>query len=212
MGSIEKMIEDQLLGRDIHDVRVLRAMGEVDRALFVPDELKHLAYEDTPLPIGREQTISQPYMVAYMAQSLELKPEDRVLEIGSGCGYSAAILSRLASHVFTIEIIDWLVEVGNNNLKKAGIENVSLRHGDGYQGWAEEAPFDKILLTAAAIQIPDPLKDQLKTGGLILAPVADHIQKLVLLRKSQKDIFEEHHLMYVSFVPMTGQALPKPMK
>ncbi len=212
MSSIEKMIEEQLLGRDIHDVRVLRAMGEVDRALFVPDELKHLAYEDTPLPIGHEQTISQPYIVAYMAQSLELQPDDRVLEVGSGCGYSAAILSRLVKHVYTIEIIEWLTQVGRKNLQKAGIKNVSLRHGNGYQGWPEEAPFDKILLTAAAAQIPDPLKDQVKKGGSILAPVADHIQKLVLLKKNQEDIFTEHQLIYVSFVPMTGQAPPKPMK
>ncbi|MFO7977747.1 MAG: methyltransferase domain-containing protein, partial [Bacteroidales bacterium] len=149
---------------------------------------------------------------AYMAQNLELQPDDRVLEVGSGCGYSAAILSRLVKHVYTIEIIEWLTQVGRKNLQKAGIKNVSLRHGDGYQGWPEEAPFDKILLTAAAAQIPDPLKDQVKKGGSILAPVADHIQKLILLKKNQEDIFTEHHLIYVSFVPMTGQAPPKPMK
>lgn len=205
MHAIDRMIEKQLRGRDITDERVLQAMREVDRALFVPEHLRGKAYDDTSLPIGMQQTISQPYIVAYMAQGLELKPTDRVLEIGTGCGYNAAVLSRLADHVYSLEIIGWLVQLAEQNLQKAAVENVSIREQDGYSGWPEQAPFDKIILTAAAPFVPEPLKQQLRIGGRIMVPVGSGFQKLILLEKIEEDVFEEHRLISVRFVPMTGQ-------
>lgn len=205
MDDKEKMIEYDLEGRDIHDERVLNAMREIKRELFVPDDMKEMAYEDSPLPIGRGQTISQPYIVAYMSQELGLQPEDKVLEIGSGCGYNAAVMSEMVSHVYSVEIIEWLADLGRKNLAAAGITNVSLRFGDGYKGWPEEAPFDKIMLTAATRAIPEPLKQQLKTGGKILAPVSNSYQKLILMEKISDNEFKEHELIPVRFVPMTGK-------
>lgn len=204
MDPKDRMIEQHLKGRDIYDGKVLRAMHEVDRTLFVPEDLQKDAYNDSPLPIGRGQTISQPYIVAYMAQAMELKPEDKVLEIGSGCGYNAAILSRLVSQVYSIEIIEWLAELARKNLIKAGITNVTLRHGDGYRGWEEEAPFDKIMLTAAAPHVPKALKQQLKTGGKLLIPLGNGFQKLTLIEKKGRNEFVEQDLIPVRFVPMTG--------
>lgn len=206
MVTPEEMIEKQLKARNISDVRVMRAMKEVDRALFVPDDLQHKAYEDRPLPIGRDQTISQPYIVAYMAEHLQLKKDDRVLEVGTGCGYNAAVLSRLARHVYSIEIIAWLADLAKENLEKTGFENITTRYGDGYVGWPEEAPFDAIILTAAPPTIPKPLKQQLKVGGRILAPVGRINQQLILLRKTGAETFEEERLLPVRFVPMTGKA------
>ena len=206
MTTKEEMIEDQLKRRGIHDPAVLRAMWDVDRTLFVPEEMKPHAYEDRPLPIGRDQTISQPYIVAYMAQELRLKAGDTVLEIGAGCGYNAAILSRIASKVYSIEIIEWLAELASENLRNAGVENATTRFGDGYQGWQEKAPFDGITLTAAPPYIPEPLKQQLKIGGRMLAPVGIRSQKLVLLEKTEEEKFREKQLLLVSFVPMTGRA------
>ena len=205
MDDKEKMIEYDLEGRDIHDERVLNAMREIKRELFVPDDMKEMAYEDSPLPIGRGQTISQPYIVAYMSQELGLQPEDKVLEIGSGCGYNAAVMSQMVSHVYSVEIIEWLADLGRKNLAAAGITNVSLRFGDGYKGWPEEAPFDKIMLTAATRAIPEPLKQQLKTGGKILAPISNSYQKLILMEKISDNEFKEHELIPVRFVPMTGK-------
>lgn len=202
----KEMIERQLKGRDIWDPNVIDAMWEIDRTDFIPEDMKQHAYEDGPLPIGKGQTISQPYIVAIMAQELKLDPGDKVLEIGTGCGYNAAVLSRLASHVYSIEIIEWLAELANENLSKAGIENVSTRFGDGYQGWPEEAPFDAITLTAAPPQIPEPLKQQLRVGGRLLAPVGQYSQKLVLLEKTGSNSFRENVLLPVQFVPMTGHA------
>ncbi len=205
MDPRDKMIEQQLKGRDIYDGKVLRAMREVDRALFVPEEMQESAYDDTPLPIGRGQTISQPYIVAYMAQAMDLKPEDNVLEIGSGCGYNAAVLSRMVSHVFSIEIIEWLADLARKNLIKAGITNVSLLHGNGYKGWPEKSPFDKIMLTAAAPYVPNALKDQLKVGGKLLIPLGNGFQKLILFEKEGEEEYTEHHLIPVRFVPLTGK-------
>lgn len=204
MDPKNRMIEQHLKGRDIYDGKVLRAMQEVDRAVFVPEDMQEEAYNDSPLPIGRGQTISQPYIVAYMAQALNLRPEDKVLEIGSGCGYNAAILSRLVSQVYSIEIIEWLAELAHKNLIKAGITNVTLRHSDGYRGWEEEAPFDKIMLTAAAPHVPKALKQQLKTGGKLLIPLGSGFQKLTLIEKKGSDEFVEQDLIPVRFVPMTG--------
>lgn len=205
MNDKEKMIEYDLKGRDIHDERVLNAMREIKRELFVPDDMKEMAYEDAPLPIGRGQTISQPYIVAYMSQELGLQHEDKVLEIGSGCGYNAAVMSRMVSHVYSVEIIEWLADLGTKNLAAAAITNVSLRFGDGYKGWPGAAPFDKIMITAATRAIPEPLKQQLKSGGKILAPVSNSYQKLILMEKIAENKFKEHELIPVRFVPMTGK-------
>ncbi|MFW5805463.1 MAG: protein-L-isoaspartate(D-aspartate) O-methyltransferase [Bacteroidales bacterium] len=205
MTDKEKMIELHLKGRGITDTAVLRAMEEVDRTQFVPDDMKAMAYQDSPLPIGRGQTISQPYIVAYMAQMLDLEPTDNVLEIGSGCGYNAAVISRIVSHVYSIEIIEWLAKLARKNLKKSGITNTTTVFGNGYKGWPEKAPFDKIILTAAAAYIPDTLKNQLKTGGKILAPVNHNVQRLMLLEKKADNLFEESPLINVRFVPMTGE-------
>lgn len=200
------MIEFQLKGRGISDPEVLNAMEEVDRSLFVPEEHKDKVYEDRPLPIGKHQTISQPYIVAYMAEQLQLKNTDKVLEVGTGCGYNAAVISRLANHIYSVEIIEWLAELAKENLEKTDYDNITAKHGDGYSGWKEAAPFDAILLTAAPAAVPKPLKDQLKIGGRILAPVGRLHQKLVMLYKTGEDTFEEKTLLPVRFVPMTGRA------
>ncbi len=203
------MIRLHLQGRDIRDPRVLDAMREVDRSLFVPDDLKQMAYEDSPLPIGKGQTISQPYIVAYMAQVLDLQPGDTVLEVGSGCGYNAAVMSRLVKHVYSVEIVEWLANLARENLETAGITNVSISYGDGYKGWPQKAPFDKIMLTAAASHFPEPLKEQLKTGGRILGPLTNTFQKLMMLEKKGEGEFTEHDLIHVRFVPMTGESQKK---
>ncbi|MGM0391624.1 MAG: protein-L-isoaspartate(D-aspartate) O-methyltransferase [Bacteroidota bacterium] len=202
----EEMIENQLIRRGIKDPDVLQAMQEIDRELFIPEDMRDKAYYDGPLPIGKGQTISQPYIVAYMAQELKLKPDDIVLEIGTGCGYNAAVMSKLVSHVYSIEVIEWLAEYAKENLETAGIENISTRWGDGYKGWPEEAPFDAIILTAAPPAIPEPLKEQLKIGGRLLAPVGVTRQSLNLLTRTGQDTFIEKELILVSFVPMTGRA------
>jgi protein-L-isoaspartate(D-aspartate) O-methyltransferase len=202
----DEMIEFQLEARDINDRRVLKAMCEIDRALFVPGRLIKEAYEDRPLPIGYDQTISQPYVVAFMAQSMDLKPDDIVLEIGTGCGYNAAVLSKLVRHVYSIEIIAGLAETAIENLKIAGVTNVEVCHGDGYAGWPDKAPFDAVMLTASPSSVPAPLKAQLKTGGKLLAPVGDNLQYLTLLHKLDEDKFHQKRLLPVNFVPMTGAA------
>lgn len=206
MSTKEEMLEKQLKNRGISDQKVLQAMEEIDRSLFVPEEMKPHAYEDRPLPIGKNQTISQPYIVAYMAEQLQPKPSDKVLEVGTGCGYNAAVLSRLVSEVYSIEIIEWLASLAKENLKKTDIDNIHTRHGDGFSGWPEKAPFDGIMLTAAPPYIPEPLKKQLKIGGKLLAPVGKSSQKLVLLTRTGEETFEEKTLLLVSFVPMTGEA------
>lgn len=202
----EQMIEDQLKRRGIKEPRVLQAMEEVDREIFVPEDLKNRTYEDGPLPIGKGQTISQPYIVAYMAQELKLKPEDKVLEIGTGCGYNAAVLSKLAGYVYSIEIVDWLGELAKENLAKTGIKNITTKTADGYKGWPEEAPFDAVILTAAPAFIPTPLKDQLNIGGRLITPVGKSVQRLILMERKGKDDFIQNSLLPVSFVPMTGEA------
>jgi len=205
MDEKERMIQEQLLDRDIYAGTVIRAMREVDRSLFVPDDLKDRAWDDNPLPIGRGQTISQPYIVAYMAQEMDLKPDDVVLEVGSGCGYNAAVLSKMVSHVYSVEIVEWLAKLARKNLMKAGIINVNVRYGNGYEGWFDHGPYDKIMLTAAAPVIPRPLKEQLKLGGMMLAPVGSGLQKLMRIEKKAEDEFVEHDLIPVRFVPMTGE-------
>ncbi len=206
MNSKERMIEQHLMGRDIEDSRVLEAMKRVEREIFVPEGLKYRAYEDSPLPIGEGQTISQPYIVAYMAQILNPQLHEKILEVGSGCGYNAAVLAQLSDHVYSVEVIEWLADLAKMNLKQADVKNVTVKHGDGYHGWPEHAPFDKIMLTAATPMIPAQLKEQLVIGGKILAPVSNAYQKLILLEKTGENEFKEHDLIYVRFVPMTGES------
>ena len=206
MPGKEDMIDYQLKGRGISDPEVLKAMKEVDREDFIPEDQKENAYEDRPLPIGKNQTISQPYIVAYMAEQLELKKDERILEVGTGCGYNAAILSKLVKEVYTVEIIGWLAEFAKHNLENTEYSNVHTRHGDGYSGWKEAAPFDAVILTASPPSIPKPLKDQIRIGGRLIAPVGRLNQKLVLLTKTGEESFEEKTLLPVRFVPMTGRA------
>lgn len=205
MDRKEQMIQAQLKDRDIDDENVLAAMRSVDRELFVPDEMKKHAYDDSALPIGQDQTISQPYIVAYMAQVLGFEQDDRVLEVGSGCGYNAAVISQMVKEVYSVEIIEWLADMAKENIAKTGIKNVFVKYDDGYNGWPERAPFDKIILTAAAPHIPDALKEQLKPGGMLLAPVADTYQKLMLLVKTGEDTFATEELIQVRFVPLTKE-------
>ncbi|MFP4358768.1 MAG: protein-L-isoaspartate(D-aspartate) O-methyltransferase [Puniceicoccaceae bacterium] len=202
----QEMLEYHLKGRGVTDPAVLRAMDEVDRGLFVPEEMRSQAYEDCPLPIGGGQTISQPYIVGYMAQALGLGEDDTVLECGAGCGYNAAVLSRIARQVYTVEILPELAEGARRNLEKAGIGNVEVRAGDAFQGWPEKAPFDAIVLTAAPAAVPEPLAEQLRVGGRLLAPVGVGTQDLTLVTRVDEEHFREKPLLPVRFVPMTGKA------
>jgi protein-L-isoaspartate(D-aspartate) O-methyltransferase len=204
MDKKHKMIKEHLIARNITDRNVLLAMKEIDRKAFVPDEIKQYAYEDSALPIGDEQTISQPFIVAYMAQNLDLKPTDKVLEIGSGCGYNAAVLSRLSMHVYSVEIVDKLAVLAKKNLEKTNHNKVSIRLGNGFHGWAEKAPFDKIVLTVAPKGLPQPLKEQLKIGGKLLVPVSNSFQRIMVVEKTGPHFYKTMDLMPVSFVAMTG--------
>jgi protein-L-isoaspartate(D-aspartate) O-methyltransferase len=199
------MVEYQLRGRGIRDERVLQAMAKVPRHEFVPPEFVHRAYFDTPLPIGHDQTISQPYIVAFMTQAIEPKSDHRVLEIGTGSGYQAAVLAEVTREVFTIEILPELADQAREVLHRLNYENVEVAAGDGYQGWPDQAPFDSILVTAAAPQIPAPLLEQLKVGGILVIPVGDvgQIQSLTIVRRHATG-FEESRVMPVRFVPMIG--------
>ena len=196
------MVADQM--RDVEDPAVLRALGRVKRHLFVPPELAHRAYEDRPLAIGRGQTISQPYIVALMTQVADLEPGDRVLEVGTGSGYQAAVLAELGCRVWTIEIIPELHRWGGENLDRAGYgERIRRRCGDGYAGWPEAAPFDAILVTAAPRKVPPPLKEQLKVGGRLVIPVGEGIfgQSLVVLERTARG-YRKKKLIPVRFVPL----------
>jgi protein-L-isoaspartate(D-aspartate) O-methyltransferase len=184
---------------------VLAAMGTVPRHLFVSSNLVPMAYWNQPLPIGYDQTISQPTVVAYMTESLKLNRTDRVLEIGTGCGYQAAVLSLVAKQVFTIEIIKPLGEAAKKRLKDLGYNNVMVRIGDGYHGWPEKAPFDAIVVTAAPEQVPQPLIDQLVLGGRLVVPVGQADQRLLRITKTKHGVTRET-LIPVIFVPMTGEA------
>lgn len=197
------MVREQLQGREIVDARVLHAMREIPRDRFVPPELRRHAYADAPLPIGRGQTISQPYMVAFMAQALQLRGDERVLEVGSGSGYAAAVLSLLASEVYGIELEQELYERSVGTLRELGYPNIHLRQGDGFRGWPEKAPFDAILLSCAAEAVPEPLWQQLAAGGRLLYPrgAADEFQELVLVTKTRGGP-REVRLAPVRFVPM----------
>lgn len=198
------MVQTQIANRGIKDKEVLRAMHSVPRHEFVPDHLKKYAYADEPLPIGEDQTISQPYIVAYMTEKLELSSGDKVLEIGTGSGYQAAVLSELVDSVFTIEIVDVLAKRAGKKMAAMGYKNIYVKSGDGYKGWPEHAPFDAIIITAAPTIIPEPLVEQLKIGGRLILPLGDYSQDLFLITKNQDGITEQR-LLPVRFVPMTGE-------
>ncbi len=198
------MVEQQIIARGVKDPKVIRAMETVPRHKFVPPEEAPFAYQDEPRPIGHGQTISQPYIVAFMTEQLHIKPTDRVLEIGTGSGYQAAILAQLADSVFTIEIIPELAREAAERLKALGYDNVLVKQGDGYNGWPEKAPFDAIIVTAAPPKIPPPLLDQLKKGGTMVLPVGEYVQELVVVKKSSSGMAMQN-ILPVRFVPMTGK-------
>jgi protein-L-isoaspartate(D-aspartate) O-methyltransferase len=195
------MVDEQIAARGVTDPRVLAAMLKVERDLFVPAALRKAAYADEPLPIGCGQTISQPYIVAYMTEALGLGPEDRVLEIGTGSGYQAAILAELAKEVYTIEVVEPLAEASRERLASLGYSNVEVICGDGYSGLPKKAPFDAIMVTAAPPEIPEELAAQLKTGGRMIVPAGSFFQELYLITKTVAGL-ETKPLLSVRFVPM----------
>jgi len=201
----DRMVLEQLVDRGIKDRRVIKAMQKVERHRFVPEEYRSVAYGDHPLPIGYEQTISQPYVVAFMTEVLQLKPTDRVLEIGTGSGYQAAILAEICDSVFTIEIVPELAHRAKNLLEQLGYKNIQVKHGDGYHGWPEKAPFDAIIVTCSPTKIPQPLKSQLKEGGRMIIPVGypETGQELYLIRKENERLIEKA-VLPVRFVPMVN--------
>ena len=201
----ERMVRDQLRARDISDPRVLAAMLKVQRHEFVSAELARSAYDDSALPLDLGQTISQPYIVAFMTQALELRGTERVLEIGTGSGYQAAILAEIVPEVYTIEILPHLGERAAAVLGRLGYRNIHFRVGDGYMGWPEHAPFDRIIVTAAPEEVPEPLLDQLKEGGILIAPIGRQSQELVVFAKENSKIIRRSTIP-VRFVPMTGKA------
>jgi protein-L-isoaspartate(D-aspartate) O-methyltransferase len=203
----ERMVRQQLTGsgRNISDPKVLEVMGRVPRHAFVPESQRRRAYADHPLPIGYGQTISQPYVVAFMTEQLRPRPTDRVLEIGTGSGYQAAVLAELVALVYTVEIVEPLARQAATVLEQLGYHNAHVRAGDGYQGWPEEAPFDVIIVTCAPERVPQPLIDQLKDGGRMIIPVgAGYDQELVLIEKEGTEL-RRRAVLPVRFVPMTGE-------
>jgi protein-L-isoaspartate(D-aspartate) O-methyltransferase len=198
----ERMVREQLETRDITDKRVLEAMRKVPRHRFVPSDVLRHAYADNPLPIGLGQTISQPYIVAFMTEALELKKNDVVLEIGTGSGYQAAVLSGLVKHVYTIEILCELADRARETLRALSYENVTVRCGDGYGGWPERSPFDAVIVTAAPPEIPQKLVEQLKPGGRMVLPVGRYFQSLQLIVKREDGSASTRDILPVRFVPM----------
>lgn len=204
----DSMVKNQIESRGVKDSLVLKAMRKVPRHLFVSKAYQEEAYADEPLPIGEGQTISQPYIVALMTELLSLKGGEKVLEIGTGSGYQAAVLAEMAKEVYSIEIICPLAERAESTLKELGYRNITIKCADGYQGWKEHSPFDGIVVTAAPDHIPQPLIDQLKTGGRLVIPVGELFQELTLVTKTEKGIKKEN-VIPVRFVPMTGEAEKK---
>ena len=203
-ASRRRMVDEQLKGRDIRDERVLDAMRRVPRHLFVPTEVRDQAYGDHPLPIGHAQTISQPYIVAFMTEALDVQPTHKVLEIGTGSGYQAAVLAELARDVYTIEIVEPLGETAGKVLSELGYKNIHTRIGNGYAGWPEQAPFHRIMVTAAPPEVPPALIEQLALDGVIAIPVGTGMQELQVLRRT-KDGLTLLKTLPVRFVPMTGK-------
>ena len=205
-GPRREMVRTQLKARDITDEAVLAVMERVPRHLFVPESERFRAYADHPLPIGLRQTISQPYIVAYMTQALQVEEGDRVLEIGTGSGYQAAVLSHLAAEVYSIEILPALAEQAGERLSVLGYDNVRVRAGDGYFGWPEHAPFDGIMVTAAPDHVPPRLVEQLAPGGRLVMPVGESYQELIRITRDEGGETALERLLPVRFVPMTGRA------
>ncbi len=205
----DQMVESQIAARGVRDERVLRAMRDVPRHLFVPPEQRANAYADDALAIGEGQTISQPYIVGLMTELLQVGPGSRVLEIGTGSGYQAAVLADMGCDVFTIEIRPALAEEARARLDSLGYENVHVRVGDGWAGWPEEAPFDGIIVTAASERLPDLLLDQLRVGGHLVIPLGAFYQHLKVIERTE-DGFVEREVIPVRFVPMTGEAERQP--
>jgi len=202
------MVARQIAGRGVLDPAVLNAMRTVPRHWFVPDDLRALAYSDRALPIGEDQTISQPYIVALMTEALKLTSESKVLEVGTGSGYQAAVLSEITPHVYSIEIVEPLARRAKTVLEQHGYDSIRLRVGDGYAGWPEAAPFDAIIVTCAPDHVPPRLIEQLKIGGRLCIPVGGehNVQQLVLITKTGDATLERKTLSPVRFVPMTGEA------
>lgn len=198
----KEMVKNQIRSRGVKDPRVLRAMEQTPRHLFVPAGQRMQAYQDRPLPIGEGQTISQPYIVALMTELMQLEGDEKVLEVGTGSGYQAAILAQLAKEVYTIEIVESLAKSSKALLQQMGYDNVIVKWGDGYQGWPEQAPFDAIILTAAPENIPLKLVEQLKPGGIMVLPVGSHSQELKVITKQQDGSIRERTEALVRFVPM----------
>jgi protein-L-isoaspartate(D-aspartate) O-methyltransferase len=207
----ESMVRDQLQARDITDEHVLAAMLKVPRHDFVPLSLIGSAYDDNALPLSLGQTISQPYIVAFMTQAMQLKGNERVLEIGTGSGYQAAVLAEIAQEVYTVEILDELSQRAAGTLQTLGYRNIHFKVGDGYQGWPEYAPYDCVIVTAAPDHVPQPLVDQLKIGGRMIIPVGRFEQNLLLIEKGASGI-SRRSTIPVRFVPMTGRAEHPPEK
>lgn len=199
------MVDHQIVAREIRDASVIQALRRVPRHQFVTESEIEEAYQDRPLPIGQGQTISQPYIVAFMTEALGLQPTDKVLEVGTGSGYQAAVLAEIASKVFTIEIVEPLAKRAEETLGQLGYQNIQVRVGDGYQGWPDESPFDAIIVTAAPDHIPKPLLDQLAIGGRLILPVGKFFQELVLVIRTEEG-YKQTVLLPVAFVPMTGEA------
>lgn len=201
------MVEDQIIKRGVEDPRVLDVMKIVERHKFVPGKYSESAYGDGPLPIGHGQTISQPFIVAFMTENLKLEPSHKVLEIGTGSGYQAAVLSELCDHVYTIEIIDELANESAERLGRLGFNNITVRSDDGFKGWPEEAPFDRIMVTAAPEEIPELLIEQLAEGGVMVIPVGKQyeIQYLWVITKEADGSIKKEKILPVRFVPMISK-------
>ncbi len=198
----ESMVRNQIENRGVRDPRVLDSLRHTPRHAFVPAHLRFLAYRDSALPIGHRQTISQPYIVALMSEMLDVRPHHKVLEVGTGSGYQAAVLAPLADHIYSIEIVPELARTAKQRLARLGYKNITVIEGDGYKGWPEEAPFDRIILTAAPPELPPALLDQLKPGGKLVAPVGEDYQELVLVEKDAGGKITRRRGEPVRFVPM----------
>jgi protein-L-isoaspartate(D-aspartate) O-methyltransferase len=203
------MVEKQIVSRGIQDERVLEAMREVPRHHFVPLEYRAFAYQDSPQPIGYGQTISQPYIVAFMTEALDLKPQHKLFELGTGSGYQAAVASRIVEEVYTVEIHQPLAERAQEMLRELAYDNVHVRAGDGWAGWPDAAPFDRIIVTAAAPELPEILLEQLRVGGKLIMPLGPDggHQELVLVEKLEEGKLSTKRLLPVRFVPVTGEGV-----
>ena len=205
----QRMIRDQILSRGISDALVIQALERVPRHRFVGERLEKSAYDDTPLPISDGQTISQPFIVAYMTAALELRGGEKILEVGAGSGYQAAVLAEIVAQVYTIEINENLTIEASRRFKKMGYDNIFLKFGDGYKGWPEHAPFDGIVVTAAPDHVPRNLVDQLRIGGRMIIPVGDVNQDLLVVFKQSDGTIRKESRIPVRFVPMLGEAEKK---